>query len=80
MIKTQISDAFILCYRKHRHKSRILNPISTTEFVRSVSVPADRMISKSSVPSHPSATPVTPDLEYVRLNLEYVLQHSLGLL
>lgn len=53
-------------FRKHRHKSRVLNPTNTnSEFIRSVSVPADRMISKGSAPFNPVTTPVTPDLEYV---------------
>lgn len=52
--------------RKHR-KSRILNPPNNNEFIRSVSVPADRMISKSTAPFNP-VTPVTPDLEYVSMN------------
>lgn len=62
---------FYLC-RKHR-KSRIISNTSintpTAEFVRSVSVPADRMVSKSVMTFNNIAvsTPITPDLEYVML-------------
>ncbi|XP_031620705.1 mitogen-activated protein kinase kinase kinase 15 isoform X2 [Contarinia nasturtii] len=55
-----LEDPFLS--EKHR-KSRILNPTNNTEFIRSVSVPADRMISKNAPPFNPITTPVTPDLD-----------------
>lgn len=45
---------------KHR-KSRVLSSVNT-EFGRSISVPADRMVSKSVSPQNPN-TPTTPELE-----------------
>lgn len=56
-------------FSKHR-KSRVLSTV-TTEFGRSISVPADRMISKSISPNHNPNTPTTPELEYVLLTHKY---------
>lgn len=69
---------FIVHCRKHR-KSRILNPPNNTEMLRSVSVPADRTISKSTQQFNPVTAPVTPDLEYVPMPVPHYIRFETNL-